>query len=625
MASVEQWAEWRDKYLWDFHLTIDECAYKYAQNAVKDNGITLEPNKVYNLLSDAIERGYIDIEDDSFLFKTATFFILAGLNQRRLFPYQAKDALRDYQSLVKQHNDILCELKNFKGYSGCAIWFVNIPFLNALGFFVKNHPLLYKKYLLKAFEDINISYCSLTQSQLFEYLRSMSTFALYKLLVDVRLPRAEELFYAIQRNDIDEFNKITDRNNISFSEVADIAGYILNGQSIKVYYDSPEEIDAKNRTLLNMIGTKDAQWEDFLTLIYSHDFVSEVLPFTMTEEDTKYITKLAYQIAVFLPCLEMFDDDELVEVKRVLYNSYFTGYVKIAEYIHLRLTSNLPKGVKLLLSPEEMERFFPQIDVDNIYVPSSLQEKNGISESIQESSDRVVIDAKKSLQSFPESEDTIQGIKTLASRWMTEPYHRMSDDVLVEIISQKIWPKLINEVDNLLWTPARRERLTFQKTKNLLAACLLFHAMELSEIAKMPKQEKSAVGYAEYMSAEYRAQAGISATSKKNAGVFHTQKKYNDTLPVAYFETLKMFIPESDMPGRTSSRTYLKLLNTWVWKSFEKIYDNIESETSGKLFIAEYSQDLRAQAYLYKDNRTQLKSLLNKWRNDLPELFNFPI
>ena len=134
MASVEQWAEWRDKYLWDFHLTIDECAYKYAQNAVKDNGITLEPNKEYNLLSDAIERGYIDIEDDSFLFKTATFFILAGLNQRRLFPYQAKDALRDYQSLVKQHNDILCELKNFKGYSGCAIWFVNIPFLDALGF-----------------------------------------------------------------------------------------------------------------------------------------------------------------------------------------------------------------------------------------------------------------------------------------------------------------------------------------------------------------------------------------------------------------------------------------------------------------------------------------------------------
>ena len=68
MASVEQWAEWRDKYLWDFHLTIDECAYKYAQNAVKDKGIALEPNKVYNLLSDAIERGYIDIEDDSFLF-----------------------------------------------------------------------------------------------------------------------------------------------------------------------------------------------------------------------------------------------------------------------------------------------------------------------------------------------------------------------------------------------------------------------------------------------------------------------------------------------------------------------------------------------------------------------------
>ena len=82
----------------------------------------------------------------------------------------------------------------------------------------------------------------------------------------------------------------------------------------------------------------------------------------------------------------------------------------------------------------------------------------------------------------------------------------------------------------------------------MLAACILFHALELAKIAKLPKQEDDEVSDVEYMSAEDRAQSGISATSNRNAGIVHTKKKYNDTLPVGYMEVLEKFIPEEALP-----------------------------------------------------------------------------
>lgn len=215
--------------------------------------------------------------------------------------------------------------------------------------------------------------------------------------------------------------------------------------------------------------------------------------------------------------------------------------------------------------------------------------------------------------------------KTLASRWMTEPYQRMSDDTLVKLLTQKIWPKLSEEVDGLHWTPAKRALPTFQKTKNMLAACILFHALELAKIAKLPKQEDDEVSDVDYMSAEDRAQAGISATSNRNAGIVHTKKKYNDTLPVGYMEVLEKFIPKEELPGRTTSRTYLKLVNKWVKMKLESVRDNIDSEASAKLFIAECKSDLGPQFYLYQDNRVKMKALLKEWKDQLPDIFNVPI
>jgi hypothetical protein len=159
----------------------------------------------------------------------------------------------------------------------------------------------------------------------------------------------------------------------------------------------------------------------------------------------------------------------------------------------------------------------------------------------------------------------------------------------------------------------------------MLAACILFHALELAKIAKLPKQEEDEVSDVEYMSAEDRAQAGISATSNRDAGIVHTKKKYNDTLPLGYMEVLEKFIPEEELPGRTTSRTYLKLVNKWVKMKLESVRDNIDSEASAKLFIAECKSDLGPQFYLYQDNRVKMKALLKEWKDKLPEIFNVPI
>ena len=115
------------------------------------------------------------------------------------------------------------------------------------------------------------------------------------------------------------------------------------------------------------------------------------------------------------------------------------------------------------------------------------------------------------------------------------------------------------------------------------------------------------------------------STSKLRAGVTSTKKKYNDTLPLGYMAVLGMFIKESEMPGRTTSRTYLKLLNKWVKKDLEGLYDSADSKVKAKLFVAEAKEDLGPQLYLLTDNKTALRALLREWKEELPPMFNIPI
>ena len=89
----------------------------------------------------------------------------------------------------------------------------------------------------------------------------------------------------------------------------------------------------------------------------------------------------------------------------------------------------------------------------------------------------------------------------------------------------------------------------------------------------------------------------------------------------------RSFLRTDELPTRTTSRTYLKLLNVWIWKTYESLLDRVSNEKDAKGFEAEMRLDLGHQFYLYTDdkNRKILKALVNKWKEELPPLFNIPI
>lgn len=630
MATIEQWAEWREGYLLDFSFAVEDCALKKVQTILRSKGKELDYIKALELISEAIAEDYIDPDDPAYLFTLASFYYQLAKNQNRLFSsYHAKDAYYDHKLSVVRKEDIISNLKNLEVYINSVSWFVYIPVIDGCAFFIRNHPLLYRDLLFKYHGRVDLSYCRLTNNQLFEYFCSMTEYSLYKLFVDNKYPHAEELFEAVQENNFELFSKISTDNKIDFTQISEIAGYFLNGQSISVVSDNQEAIESKTNTLFSMVGI---QKDDFdkvlLPKILNHVFVREVLPFELTEDNITSFTYTAFNVAIYLPFWEMFDDEELSIMNKVIENPYFIKFMKIVQYVRLSLAPYLPKGVKLILSSEEMERFLPKIDIENIYAQEEINNSGSKTERSDEAlaaNEQIANDDTRTSQFHQALQASAQEIKTLASRWMTEPYQRMTDNTLVELLSQKIWPQLSSEIDGLQWTPKKRALPTFPKTKNALAACVLFHSLELARMAKLPKQEDDEVRDVEFMSAEDRAQAGISATSNLNAGITHTKKKYNDTLPVGYMEVLKKFIKEEDLPGRTTSRTYLKLVNKWVKLKLESIRDNIESEASAQLFIAECKNELGPQFEIFQDNRVRLKALLKKWRDSLPELFNIPI
>ena len=159
----------------------------------------------------------------------------------------------------------------------------------------------------------------------------------------------------------------------------------------------------------------------------------------------------------------------------------------------------------------------------------------------------------------------------------------------------------------------------------MLAACILFHAMELTGIAKLPKQEDLSYTYDGLLGEKDRGEAGVYTTSNIRAGISSTKKKWNDTLPAGYMAVLGKFLKESELPGRTTSITYLKLLNKWVKKDLEGLFDSADSKVKAKLFVAEAKEDLGPQLYLLSDNKTALRALLREWKEELPPMFNIPI
>ena len=497
MASLEQWTTWREDYLWGLRSAIESCAFKFASISTSQRGVAFDYNKAMNLVAEAIEKGYLDESESSYLFKLASFCLFSADNQRRLFSYHAKDALYDYKLHVYKQTDIISSLKNFNGFLGSAFWFVYLPLIDAIGYYTKNHPLVYREWLLKAADgNYDFSYCGLTKAQLFDYFCSMSQYGLYKLFVDNKYRQAEDLFDSVQANDYDRYIRICSESDIDLTKVSEIAGYILNGLSISAFEDGEGSADSKARALFAMVGVRKAEKDEIdklLHKVYNHEFVCEVLHMDLTEEESFHLTSWAYYVSMYLPYLELFDDDELFELNKVLDNPYFTGFMKIVQFVRLAMNCSIPQKIKLLLSPEEKDRFLPHSIIESIQ--ENIDDRSFTHKTDNASEDSEIdvqddADMDFSSQITGVSQGLAPKVKNLASRWMTRPYHRMTDDVLVDIISKKIWPELMEDVDGLMWTPQKRNQPTFQKTKIQLAACLLFHAMERAKIAKLPKQEE---------------------------------------------------------------------------------------------------------------------------------------
>lgn len=632
MISQEQITAWREEYIHGLSMAIDESAVIIPV----DKGSLIEDasSELWKNIKSAFETfsiGKLSLEDPLGIKKLIK-------NYRELVDSQSKwlakqvDVKKYYKDVVIQE-DYPDDLNSVEGYKNCARWFVLCPLINGLGYVVENHPLVFRERLIKWDGFIDWSAQILNRNQLFDYLHSMTKYGLYKLLFDNKFPYAEDLFNAIQDNNFDAFNTICSDDNVELNNLATIAGYISQGQQFQCIFDDPGTILSKNFYLLGMFEPQVERRNDFFLKEQYQTIVRKLLPFDMTDDETRSVTSLAYEMSTCFDLFEMLDGDELAEINRVLSNPVFTNFMKVAEYVRLSTRTPMPKGTRHYLSSEEQARFIPVFILNAIRETVSKQDEpiqvvgpNIDNNDVKEEDEKEITTEVLRQPDLPAQAagESTQDIKTLASRWMTEPYHRMSDDVLVEIISQKIWPQLMNEVDNLQWTPNKRALASFQKTKNMLAACLLFHAMELSKIAKLPKQEESGrYDYDGLYGEEDRALADVYTTSNLRAGVTHSKKKYNDTLPVGYMDVIEKIIPESDMPGRTTSRTYLKLLNYWIKTSFES---TSEYKTARELLDEERRKsDLGAQCYLFDNNKKRLRAMLKKWWKVLPELFNVPI
>ena len=87
---------------------------------------------------------------------------------------------------------------------------------------------------------------------------------------------------------------------------------------------------------------------------------------------------------------------------------------------------------------------------------------------------------------------------------------------------------------------------------------------------------------------------------------------------------LGRFLEESEMPGRTTSQTYFKLVNKWIKMSdedqFDEAYEQDRNEKSK--YEKNKEDDLGPQLYLLNTNKKPLKELLKNWTEKIPPLFN---
>ena len=629
---------------------IKDAPYGFLLNVCKSVGVSVSMDDIMGHIDKGLEYGIISTEDPEYVWKSFLVARMAieehlrgyddflkdvkatlenGLAKRILEPNEQDYLLKTFALTLLAHKkksgdftvdeakayyQELLEEDPFEENSMFALYSLMMyPLKVAICYIMKNFPIGLSMLLKKQNPDTlenRTRYLRVPFQEAFRFINGMTTFGLRRLLQDICPSYCEdELVEAIQKGDYDEFKNICRTEKLTLStDLSESVGFIQYNFFIpldrmfndEIEFSVGEDGDPYLNQILYSAGIPTDQPEKLVSTIAAcEDEIKELIPWAQTDEQRQDCAQAIAFFAGMYTYFDLFEIDEAEIVNKILDNPRFRGVIQMAQEAYFGKYEQWPPKSIILFSPEQRAQV-----------------------------ERVVL--KKNDPRPVQDSDLGGGVmdrdgKNMASRWMTESYQRMSDDVLVNLISKTIWPRLITQVDELKWEPKKRELPTFQKTKNQLAACILFHALELAKIAKLPKQEEQGSSYDGPYGEDDRALTGVYSTSKLRAGVTSTKKKYNDTLPLGYMAVLGMFIKESEMPGRTTSRTYLKLLNKWVKKDLEGLYDSADSKVKAKLFVAEAKEDLGPQLYLLTDNKTALRALLREWKEDLPPMFNIPI
>lgn len=629
---------------------IKEAPYGFLQNVCKSAGVNVSMDEIMAHINNSLEYGIITKEDPDYVWKSFLVARMAieehlrgyddflkdvkdtlenGLAERILEPNEHDYLLKTFALTLLAHKkktdnftaeeaqgfyqDFLEEVP-FEDNSMTALYsLLMYPLKVAICYIMKNFPIGLSMFLKKQSPDSlenRSRYLRVPLKDAFAFIHGMTSFGLRRLLADICPSYCEdELIEAIQKGDYEEFKNICRTEKLTLStDLSESVGFIQYNFFIpldRMFNDDielfvGEEGDPYLNEVLYSAGIPTNQVDTLVSTISScTDEFKELIPWAKTEEQRQDCAQAIAFFAGMYTYFDLFEIDEAEVVNKIFDVPRFKGVLQLAQEAYFGRYEQWPPKSMILFSPEQ------KAQVERVVLGKDMPES-------QQSA--VVEDAARP-----------QDTKTLASRWMTDSYQRMSDDALVDIISKKIWPQLIKQVDELKWTPKKREQPSFPKTKSMLAACILFHALELAGLAKLPKQEEQGNSYDGLYGEKDRSMTGVYATSMLRAGITSTKKKWNDTLPAGYMDVLGLFLKESEMPGRTTSRTYLKLLNRWVKKDLEGMYDSADSKLKAKLFIAEAKEELGPQLYLLTDNKTALRTLLRGWKQELPPLFNIPV
>jgi len=377
MASVKQWAEWREEYLSGLRKIIDDAPYDYARLVAESECGYFDKQKAEQFVNEAIQKGLISTNDNDYFLKASSFAITQSAAESSGRTCSLEDALDIFKGIKQEleedgPTEVLINLTTL----GLAF-----PLIKACYYVFQNHPLACKTVVTEIINEIGkeIKWESLrlSKKELFEFLREMTPYGLNKLLTEVKCSANyfDDLFEAIQNGEYDEFKSLCREGGIDLTDIAEIAGYIMSvfsevsdntddafessGNSVS---DVQEFETFYMRPLFTMLGLPaDDILEGFRSFNMGQELLNDLLPKMNSEEEAKQVSDLALVIVSLYPYIGHFDNDELDEIDRLLNNPFFEPISKAAQLLFAIWFKRFPNAVRLFFTQKEKDEIIREL------------------------------------------------------------------------------------------------------------------------------------------------------------------------------------------------------------------------------------------------------------------------